>query len=86
VIDVLARHADVVGDLVDLVALFGTGQDAGAPQPMNGWVICIIRIDIPFIFLDLGGDPFLPFAADEATFLCVGEPASPARAQTVGCS
>jgi hypothetical protein len=30
--DVLARHADVVGDLVDLIALLGAGQDAGASQ------------------------------------------------------
>ena len=44
-IDVLARHADVVGDLVDVVALFGTGQDAGAAEPVNGRMVGVVRVD-----------------------------------------
>jgi hypothetical protein len=32
VLDVLAGHADVVGDLVDPIALLGARQDAGASQ------------------------------------------------------
>jgi hypothetical protein len=32
VIDVLARHAYVIGDLVDVVALLGASEDAGAAE------------------------------------------------------
>jgi hypothetical protein len=34
VLDVLPGHADVVGDLVDLIALLGARKDAGAAQPV----------------------------------------------------
>ena len=84
VLDVLARHADIVGDLVDLVALLGARKDAGAAKAVNGGMVGIIGIDVPLIFLDLSGDPFLPAAAEDATFLCVGEPAAPAGAQAIG--
>jgi hypothetical protein len=39
VLDVLARHADVVGDLVDLIALLGARQNAGAAQPVDRRVV-----------------------------------------------
>jgi hypothetical protein len=35
VTDVLAGHADVIGDLVRLVALFGARQDARARKTMD---------------------------------------------------
>jgi hypothetical protein len=34
VLDVLAGHADIVGDLVDLIALLGAGEDSGPAQPV----------------------------------------------------
>jgi hypothetical protein len=33
VLDVLAGHADIVGDLVDLLALLDAGEDSGPAQP-----------------------------------------------------
>jgi hypothetical protein len=36
VLNVLAGHADVVGDLVDPIALLGARQDAGASQAADG--------------------------------------------------
>ena len=69
VLDVLARHADVVGDLVDLIALLGAGEDAGAPQPVDRGMVGVLRVDIPFVLLDLGGDPFLPVAAEQLAVL-----------------
>ena len=47
-------------------------------------MVGVVGIDAPIVFLDLGRDPFLPATADHAAFLCVGEPAPPARAETVG--
>jgi hypothetical protein len=44
--DVLARHADVVGDLVDLIALLGAGQDAGASQAVDGRMVGLFGIDV----------------------------------------
>ncbi len=41
VLDVLTGHADIVGDLVDLIALFSPGQDAGAAQAVNGRMVGI---------------------------------------------
>ena len=35
VLDVLAGHADIVGDLVDLIALLGAGEDSGPAQPVD---------------------------------------------------
>ena len=35
-LDVLAGHADIVGDLVDLIALLGAGENPGAAQPVDG--------------------------------------------------
>lgn len=63
VFDVLARHADVVCDLVNLVAFFGPGKDARSPQSVGGWMVGIVRIDVPFVFLHLFADPLLPAAA-----------------------
>jgi hypothetical protein len=63
VLDVLAGHADVVGDLVNLIALFGAGQDAGAAQPVNSRVVGVFGVDVPFVFLDLRRDPLLPAVA-----------------------
>jgi hypothetical protein len=85
VLDVLPGHADVVGDLVNLVALLGARQDAGAAQAVDGRMVGVLGIDVPFVFLDLGGNPFLPALAELAAFRCVSEPAATARAQTVGC-
>ena len=42
---VLAAHADVVGDLVDVVAGFRARQDAGA-RPMDRRVVGVLGIDI----------------------------------------
>src|SRR5882672_12261619 len=83
-LDVLAGHADIVGDLVDLIALFSPGQDASAAQAVNGRMVDIVGVNVPIVFLDLAGNPFLPAAADGAAFRGVGEPSPPARAQTVG--
>jgi hypothetical protein len=63
-LDVLAGHADIVGDLVDLIALLGAGEDSGPAQPVDGRMVGVVRIDVPIVFLDLGADPFLPAAAD----------------------
>jgi hypothetical protein len=41
-LDVLAGDADIVGDLVDLMALFSPGQDAGAAQAVNGRMVGIV--------------------------------------------
>jgi hypothetical protein len=62
-LNVLARHPDIVGDLVDFVALRGVCQDAGAAKTMDGGMVCFVGLNIPFVFLDLGSDPFLPAAA-----------------------
>jgi hypothetical protein len=62
-VDVMAGHADVVGDLVDFVAFLGAGQDAGAAKTMDGRMVCFVGLNIPFVFFDLGRDPFLPAAA-----------------------
>jgi hypothetical protein len=67
-LDVLAGHADIVGDLVDLIALFSPGQDASAAQAVNGRVVGIVRVNVPIVFLDLAGNPFLPAPADGAAF------------------
>jgi len=83
-VDVLARHADVIGDLVDLVALFGPSKDSGAAQAVNRGVIGVFGVDVPFVFLNLGGDPFLPAPAEFAPLWGVGKPAAVARAKTVG--
>jgi hypothetical protein len=56
VVDVLPRHADVVGDLVGLIALLGTRQDAGAAQAVNGRMVGVVGVDVPIVFLDLGGE------------------------------
>jgi hypothetical protein len=63
VFDVLTGHSDVVGDLVDLVALFGSSQNAGPAQPVDGRVVSVLGVDIPLVLLDLRGNPFLPAAA-----------------------
>jgi hypothetical protein len=34
VLDVLTGHANIVGDLVDLIALLGAGEDSGPAQPV----------------------------------------------------
>jgi hypothetical protein len=46
-IDAPARHTDVVGDLVDLVALPGARQSAGGVEPVNGRMVCVVRVDVP---------------------------------------
>jgi hypothetical protein len=46
VLDVLAGHADVVGDLVKLIALFGAGQHAGAAQAVGGVLLALRRVKI----------------------------------------
>ena len=35
-LDVLPGHADIVGDLVNLIAFLGAGEDSGPAQPMDG--------------------------------------------------
>ena len=84
-LDVLAGHADIVGDLVDLMALFSPGQDAGAAKAVNGGMVGIVGVNVPIVFLDLAGNPFLAAAADGAAFRGVGEPSRPARADRRGC-
>ena len=49
-LDVLARHADVAGDLVDLIALLGARQNACAAQTVNGRVVGLDGVDIPLVF------------------------------------
>ena len=82
-LDVLPGHADVVGDLVDLVALLGAGEDAGAAQAVDGRMVSVVGIDVPIVFLDLGGNPFFPAAAYLPAFRGVGEPSTPTRAKAV---
>ena len=62
VLDVLPGHADVVGDLVDLVALLGARQDAGAAQAVDGRMVSVVGLYVPIVLLDLGGNPFFPAA------------------------
>ena len=81
--DVLAGHADVVGDLVDVITLLSTGQDASAAQPVDGWVIGILGVNVLLIFADLSSDPFLPALADQLAFLRFGIPTAKPRADTV---
>jgi hypothetical protein len=50
-IDVLARHADVVGDLVGLIALLGARQNAGAAQTVDGRVVGVLGVDVPIVLL-----------------------------------
>jgi hypothetical protein len=59
----LAGHADVVGDLVNILAFRPTCEDAGATQAMNGWPFNIVRVDFPFILGNLGCNPFPPLGA-----------------------
>ena len=66
--DVLTRHANVIGDLVNIVSLLGPSENASAAQPMNGWVIGLVGIDIPIVLFDLGADLLLPALAEGATF------------------
>jgi hypothetical protein len=55
--DVLRGHADVVGDLVDLVALLGADQDARAAQAMDGRMVSVVGVDIPIVSLGPGPSP-----------------------------
>ena len=80
VLDVLPGHADVVGDLVDLVALLGARQDAGAAQAVDGRMVGVVGLDVPIVLLDLGGNPFFPAATYLPAFRGVGKPATPTRA------
>jgi hypothetical protein len=48
-IDVLARHADVVGDLVGLIALLGARQNAGAAETVDGRVVGVLGVDVPIV-------------------------------------
>ena len=81
--DVLAGHPDIVGDLVDFVALLGAGKDSRAAQTMDGRVVGVVRFDIPLVLLDLDSDPLLPAAAEGAAFLRVGEPSAIACTEAV---
>ena len=83
VLDVLPGHADVVRDLVDLVALLGARQDAGAAQAVDGRMVSVVGLDVPIVLLDLGGNPFFPAATYLPSFRGVGKPATPTRAQAV---
>jgi hypothetical protein len=47
-------------------------------------MVGVVRIDVPIVFLDLGANPFLPAATDDAAFRCISEPSPPARAKAVG--
>ena len=80
VLDVLPGHADVVGDLVDLVALLGARQDARAAQAVDGRMVSVVGLYVPIVLLDLGGDPFFPAATYLPSFRGVGKPATPTRA------
>jgi hypothetical protein len=51
VLDVLPGHADVVRDLVDLVALLGARQDAGAAQAVDGRMVSVVGLDVPIVLL-----------------------------------
>jgi len=84
VLDVLAGHADVVGDLVDPIALLGACQDAGASQAVDGRMIGVLGVDVPEVFFDLTGDQLLPTLAELLAFGRIGEPSPIARAQAVG--
>jgi hypothetical protein len=86
VLDVLARDVDIIGDLVDLVALLGAGEDAGAAQPVNRRVVGVLWIDVPVVLLDLGGNLFLPATADLLAFRRTLKPAAPARASRRACT
>ena len=83
-LDVLSRHTDVVGDLVNLVALLSAGEDASLAQPVNCWMVGVVGINVPIVFLDLGTNPFLPAATGDTAFWGVSESASPPRAKAVG--
>jgi hypothetical protein len=80
-LDVLAGHADVVCDLVDLVALLGACQDAA--QAVDGRMVRVVGLDVPIVLLDLGGNPFFPAATYLPAFRGVGKPATPTRAPAI---
>jgi hypothetical protein len=83
VLDVLARDVDIIGDLVDLVALLGADEDAGAAQPVNRRVVGVLWIDVPVVLLDLAAT-----YSFQRRQICLpsGVPSSqrPQRAQAVG--
>jgi hypothetical protein len=81
--DVLARHSDIVGDLVDVVPLLGPGKDSRTAQAVDCRMVGIVRVDIPFVFLDLRANPFFPAAADDAAFRRVGQPSAPTCTEAV---
>src|SRR6266851_9181835 len=60
------------------------GEDAGPAQPVDRRMVRVFGVNVPFVFLDLDGHSFFPTTAQLETFGRVGEPASPARAETVG--
>jgi hypothetical protein len=53
--EVPAGHADIVGDLVDLVALFSPGQDAGAAHAVGGLLRGLRRIEVRGVAESLDG-------------------------------
>ena len=79
-LDDLARHADVVRDLIDVVPGHPPRQDAAAAQAMNGWVRRLLGIDVPLILLDLLCDPGLPILAELRPVFSI-EPTVPALAE-----
>ena len=65
------RHADVVGNLLDLIPQLAAGKDSRAAQAVNCRMLGVIRLNIPFVFLDLQTNPFLPASANlEASVAC----------------
>ena len=55
--DVLARHADIVGDLVNLIALLGAGEDSGPAEPVDGRMVGVVRIEDHRLEGTLWGEP-----------------------------
>ncbi len=82
-LDFLTRHADVVGDLIDIVSLLSAGKNAGATQAVYGRVIGIIGIDVQSYFLTCA--PTHSFHWRQITRpWCVRKPSAPAGAKAVG--
>jgi hypothetical protein len=63
VFDHLPRHADVIGDLVHLIAKGKAYQNASTAEAVDGGIVGVVGSDLPFVFADLSGHPFLPATA-----------------------
>ena len=58
--DHLARHADVIGDLLDIVTQCSSRKNSSATKAVNRRMLRVQGIDIPIVFFNLVSDPNFP--------------------------